>query len=132
MNIPSLNSNLDNFNNARTQQQDGAISGLRAIAEVDVAALSPSELEAIKAKTQEFEGLFIKMMFDEMRKSLNPPSSGSMAHDQGRDIFNDMLHDQYAQMLSRSGGIGIADMIFRQLTTPVIPASEIARRYGDN
>ena len=132
MSIPSLNTNLNNFNTAQAEKQEATLNGLRAVAEVDVTKLSPAELDAVKAKAQEFESLFIKMMFDEMRKSVKPASSGSAAHDQGRDIFNSMLHDQYAGLLSKTGGIGIADMIVKQLTTPVIPAGEVAKRYGNS
>jgi Rod binding domain-containing protein len=132
MELNSFNHNLENFNNSRLERAEATLNGIKSVAEVDVTNMTPAEIEAIRAKTQEFESLFIQMMFREMRNTLNPQSTGSNAMDQGRDMWNDMLNEQYSQVLSRSGGIGLADMVFRQLTTPVIPASEIAKRYNNS
>ncbi len=62
---------------------------------------------------QEFESLFAKQMLDSMRATLNREDDlfdGGMA----QDIFEDMLYEEYARMMSRTGSLGIADMIVRQ------------------
>ncbi len=61
------------------------------------------------------ESFFIK----EILKSANATSFSSeedfMAPGQSEEMFRDMLHDEYAGMISKGNGIGLADMLYRQL-----------------
>jgi peptidoglycan hydrolase FlgJ len=82
-----------------------------------------SRLEAV---AQEFESLFVKQMLDSMRDTLNKEEdifNGGMA----QDIFEDMLYDEYSRILSRSGSLGIADLLVEQyrgsVATPAAAAS---------
>jgi peptidoglycan hydrolase FlgJ len=66
---------------------------------------------------QDFEALIIKMMFlDPMRKNLKPEDdiTGSGT---GQDMYNDMLYDEYAKKLSSTGQFGIADMLYKELSS---------------
>lgn len=67
--------------------------------------------EALKVVAQQFEALFINMLLKNSRAS-------ALAEDvlggDKNDIYNDMHDQQMAQQLSRRG-IGIADMLVRQL-----------------
>ena len=67
--------------------------------------------QALKAAAQQFEALFINMLLKNSRAS-------ALAEDvlggDKNDIYNDMHDQQMAQQLSRRG-IGIADMLVRQL-----------------
>jgi peptidoglycan hydrolase FlgJ len=81
---------------------------------------------------REFESLFAKQMLDSMRATLNNGHdllNGGMAE----EIFNDMLYDEYARMMARTGSLGIADMIVRQyenaVTTGDAPAKRVAALY---
>lgn len=89
---------------------------------------SRTRLEAV---AKEFESLFAKQMLDSMRDTLNPDDdmfNGGMA----QDIFEDMLYEEYARMLSQEGGLGIADMIVQQFEGAGAPASpDAARRAAD-
>lgn len=88
-----------------------------------------SRLEAV---AKEFESLFAKQMLDSMRDTLNPDEdllNGGMA----QDIFEDMLYEEYARLLSQTGGLGIADLIVAQYEgtlTPAAPAEAVASAYG--
>jgi Rod binding domain-containing protein len=64
--------------------------------------------------SQEFEAIFIKQMLNVMRKSVN--KTGLMDGGMAEEIFEDMLYDEYAQNMAKSGSFGIADMIYRQLS----------------
>lgn len=68
--------------------------------------------EAKREVAQQFEALFIKMMLKSMREAGG--SDGLMDGPQG-DLYRDMHDEQLALHLSRSGGIGFADVILRQL-----------------
>ncbi len=67
--------------------------------------------DALKAAAKQFEALFINMLLKNARAS-------ALAEDvlggDKNDIYNDMHDQQLAQQLSQRG-IGIADMLVRQL-----------------
>jgi len=67
----------------------------------------------LRAAARQFESLFTKMMLESMRNaSFGDPMFGS---DQG-DMYQDMADDQLAVQLSQGRGIGLADMLIRQLS----------------
>jgi flagellar protein FlgJ len=67
----------------------------------------------LRAAAKQFESLFTKMMLQSMRNaSMGDPLFGS---DQG-DMYQDMADDQLAVQLSQGKGLGLADMLIRQLS----------------
>jgi flagellar protein FlgJ len=69
----------------------------------------PSTLREV---ARQFESIFTKMMLDSMRSaSFGDPMFGS---DQV-DMYQDMMDDQMAVQLSQGRGLGLADMLIRQL-----------------
>lgn len=68
--------------------------------------------EALRQAAREFESLFTTMMLKSMRSaSGDDPLFGS---DQA-DMYQDMFDQQMATQLSRGKGLGLADMLVRQL-----------------
>lgn len=64
----------------------------------------------------DFEALFIKQMLDVMRKTIHKEDSllnGGL----GQDVYEDMLYDQYAKKMASTAQFGLADMIYRQLSS---------------
>lgn len=81
-------------------------SALRKSARAD----DPSALREV---ARQFESIFTKMMLDGMRKaSFGDPLFGS---DQG-DMYQDMMDDQLSIEMSQGKGLGLADMLIRQLS----------------
>ena len=84
--------------------------------------------KVLREAAKQFESLVTKMMLESMRKaSFGDPMFGS---DQG-DMYQDMADDQLAMQLSQGRGLGLADMLIRQLsggavngTAPTEPANE--------
>lgn len=74
------------------------------------------------AVSKDFEAIFIKQMLNVMRKSVN--KTGLLDGGLAEEFFEDMLYDQYAQKMADSGSFGIADMIYRQLSTAAGPSHE--------
>jgi flagellar protein FlgJ len=76
--------------------------------------------ETLRAAAKQFESLFTKMMLESMRSaSFGDPLFGS---DQG-DMYQDMADDQLAVQLSQGRGLGLADMLIRQLSGGAMSAS---------
>lgn len=75
--------------------------------------------QALKTAAQQFESVFMNMMLKSMREAT--PQDGMMDSDQSR-LYTSMLDQQLAQNLS-GHGIGLADMLVKQLSRTGLSAS---------
>jgi flagellar protein FlgJ len=78
--------------------------------------------EAIKAVAKQFESVFMNMMLKSMREAT--PQDGMFDNDQSR-LYTSMLDQQLSQNLATKG-IGLADVLTRQLSnfsSPVMPSA---------
>ncbi len=132
MTIQNLTNPAAAIQSAQQPASENLMNQLRSVAEVDISKMSEKEKADLREKCREFESLFVKMMLDTMRKSIERTKNASAALEQGKDIYEEMLYGEYAKEISQSGALGVGDMIFRQLTTPVVSAAEIARRYSQH
>lgn len=62
---------------------------------------------------EEFESLFVKMMLDSMRDTLTDDTL--IPKNSGEKLFEDRLYDEYSRSISRTAGLGIAEMMYNQL-----------------
>lgn len=86
------------------------------------------DLESLKKATMEFETYFINMLFKEMRSSSE--GGGLIEKSQARSMFEGMLDEEMSKKMSEAGGIGLADMLFKNLqktyeAEPETPALDI-------
>lgn len=79
--------------------------------------------QALKVAAQQFESVFMNMMLKSMREAT--PQDGMMDSDQTR-MFTSMLDQQLSQSMS-GRGIGLADMLVKQLSRTGLsaPAAQI-------
>ncbi len=70
---------------------------------------------ALKAVAQQFEGIFVNMMLKSMREAT--PKDGMLDSEQG-NLYTQLFDQQLAQKLSTGKGLGVADMIVKQLRRP--------------
>ena len=68
---------------------------------------------ALKAVAQQFEGIFMNMMLKSMREAT--PKDGMLDSEQG-NLYTQLFDQQLAQKLSAGKGLGVADMLIKQLT----------------
>ncbi len=68
--------------------------------------------EALREVARQFESLFTTMMLKSMRQAT--PSDSLFGSDQ-QDFYQDLFDQQMATQLSRGKGLGLADMLVRQL-----------------
>jgi flagellar protein FlgJ len=61
----------------------------------------------------EMEALFIGTMLKQMRKTIE--ESDFFGKSLAKEIFSDMLYDEYAKLMAKSDQIGLARQIYKQL-----------------
>jgi len=82
--------------------------------------------EKLRAVCQELESLFLYRLLQEMRATV---PEGPL-HGEGEDVYNSIADQQVAMALAKGGGIGLAKMLYEQLSgenialpRPVSPAT---------
>ncbi len=65
---------------------------------------------------RDFEALFIKQMLDVMRKTVHKEDD-MLGGGLGQDVFEGMLYDQYAKKMAETAGFGLADTLYRQISS---------------
>jgi flagellar protein FlgJ len=79
---------------------------------------------ALKEAAKQFESLFTQMLLKSMREASKSFGDSMFGSDQA-DFYQSMFDDQMAVHLSQGKGLGLADLLFRQLAQP--SSSEMAR-----
>lgn len=118
------------FNGIRTGQALDRIKEQRNFAEIlrekiknERVPLSISPKESYSGKMPDkklldvcydMESLFIGNMLKSMRKTIL--ESGFFGKSIAKDIFQDMLYDEYAKSMARTGQLGLAQQIYNQLS----------------
>ena len=69
-------------------------------------------VDALRHAAQEFEAIFLAQVLGAMTQGLG---GDDLAGDGQGDVFRDMLNDEVAKLISRSGGIGVADAVLREM-----------------
>ncbi len=75
-------------------------------------AKTHSEAE-LKQVAQNFESIFIQMMFKEMRNSVE--KSNLFGNSQATEFFESMKDEEMSKQLAASGGIGLGNMVYQRL-----------------
>jgi flagellar protein FlgJ len=73
------------------------------------------EEQNVKAVAQQFESLFVSMMLKSMRAANKGFSEGNMLSSKDSEFYQEMFDSQLAVSLSSGRGIGLADVIEKQL-----------------
>jgi peptidoglycan hydrolase FlgJ len=75
--------------------------------------LTSTKQTKVRAAAQDFEAVFLNSMFQHMFTGISGdgPFGGSGAV----GVWRSMLTDEYAKSFAKSGGIGIADQVYRTL-----------------
>jgi peptidoglycan hydrolase FlgJ len=83
-----------------------------------------------KKVAQEFEAMFVGMMLKSMRETVGKDKLTGGGH--GEETFRSLLDQEYAQTAARQGGVGLAQMIEKELTRPgATPAALKGTGYAD-
>lgn len=70
---------------------------------------SPDE---IRATAEDFEAVFLAQMMEHM---MGETTQSSFGGGPGEKAFSSMLNEEYAKVLAKAGGIGLADSLAREM-----------------
>jgi Rod binding domain-containing protein len=76
-------------------------------------AIDAKDQAKIKATAQDFEAFFVTHAFEDMFADLS--SDPLFGGGEGEDIFKSFLLQEYGKQVAKAGGIGVSDMVQRQL-----------------
>lgn len=90
--------------------------------DADKTGLNDRQDKQLKDACRDFEALFLSIVLKQMRKTV--PKSDLFGSDPAEETFQEMMDDELGKSAARTSSVGIADMLYRQLT------SEMARGDG--
>lgn len=109
MSTPSLGkaTDIDMLNiNATTSGRLNAAQKAKLAAK----GASPEKMDEV---AQEFEAQFISQMLESMFSGVE--TNGALGGGESEETYRSMLIDQYGKLISRAGGIGVADHVKREM-----------------
>ena len=91
--------------------------------EVAVKSANDKKNEKLKKACQDFESILTGYMLKSMRSAVS--NSDLIEKNIGEDIFTDMLDDEYSKIASKTGKMGLADILYKQLDPKTSSGEEI-------
>jgi peptidoglycan hydrolase FlgJ len=110
MDISSINDYSNSINKVKNEQYTDKNNAFKNSLEE---AVANGDKEGIKNACVEFESYFLQLMFKEMRKT--DSSQGIFVKGQAEKLFQDMLDEENSKSYARAGGIGLAEMMIKNL-----------------
>lgn len=116
MQINSISSGYgtESVNIATQKRQAEFAEKLKQAEQLHAGQQTPQQQERLKTVCKDMESVFINYLLTQMRKTV--PESSLLGHSNQQKIMESMLDSEMAKKMSTAGGIGLADMIYRQLT----------------
>lgn len=113
MNISGISS-TSMVNNINTVQDKvtGDFAGTLAT-ETEKAQAAKDDTK-LKTTCKDMEAMFLNMMMADMRKTVD---KSTLVDSSKEDIMTSMLDTEVTKNMASAGGIGLADMLYRQLRT---------------
>ena len=81
--------------------------------DVDESKVDPAKRAQIRKSANEFENMFITQMMTHMFDGI--PVDETFGGGQGEEMFRSMLTAEYGKQVTKRGGLGIADQVYREL-----------------
>lgn len=73
----------------------------------------PAEVARTRRAAQDFEALFVHQILASMRQA--SVAGGGLLSGSGQKLYQDMMDDEVARAVSRAGGLGLADLLVRDI-----------------
>lgn len=108
----AFNSRLNSLSQSRMNNL--SFGGVADNAEKD------KELKKLDLACKDFESIFVFQMMKEMRKTIH--KTGLISGGQAEEIFSDMLDQERSINIAKNSSLGLANILFRQLSLAINPA----------
>lgn len=79
---------------------------------------------AIESTAQDFESVFLSQMMEHMFASV--PVNETFGGGQAEEIYRSFMMNEYGKLISRAGGIGIADYVKHEM----LRLQEVGAKHG--
>jgi len=89
------------------------LSAARLSQQPNLPNLNGVDMKRMRETAEDFESVFLTEMLRPMFENIE--ASAPFGGGAGEKIYRDMQVDEYGKALSRSGGIGLADSIMREM-----------------
>ena len=87
-----------------------------------------SQSDKVKEACRQFEAVLLRQILGEARKTVITSSGKGDSNETG--IYNDMINNQMADSISRSGAFGLAKSMESQLVRQILPKTESQSQSG--
>ena len=108
-----------------TKAADGSTGAASATA--SVGAHTDAEL---RKACEELESVFLEQLLKEMRRTV--PKDDLFGGGRGEDVFQSMFDQEIAKKMAGRGGIGLAEILYRQLSREAAPPSRLGGHHLGN
>jgi len=88
-------------------------SGPEANSGLPRAGMTPADQRRLRATAHEVESIFLAHMLKTMRQASG--SGKALLSGQGQRVYQEMMDEQMGRAMAKGGGIGLADMIVRDV-----------------
>jgi peptidoglycan hydrolase FlgJ len=88
---------------------------------------SISDTDKVAEVARQFEAVLLRQILQDIRKPVLAPAQGDGT---ANGIYADMINNQMADSISRSGGFGLAKILTAQLAHQVLPQAPAAPATG--
>lgn len=103
--------NANSFNGSNQVDSYTDLANLHSITELG----RTDKNQALGKVAEQFESMMVRMMMKSMREANSVFSEGNMFSSNEGDMYQDMFDDQIALSLSSGRGLGVAEVMIRQL-----------------
>ena len=93
------------FEIAQTQSQAAKLNG-------DLSKI-PNGKNAARQAADDFEAVFLNTIMESMWVGIE--TDGPFGGGHGEKVYRSMLNEEYSKAITQSGGIGIADQLYREI-----------------
>ncbi len=106
---------------------DSQLASLSSLQKSDSTAktgLDDRQQKRLKSACQDFEAMFLANMLKSMRKTVE--KTNLFGSDSGEETFQEMMDNEVSKAAAKTSSMGIADMMYRQVTNDLAKKAEAA------
>ncbi|MGE5633129.1 MAG: rod-binding protein [Caulobacteraceae bacterium] len=116
---PINSTSITDYNTSKAKAQEAQAGTFEQSIEK---AMEEKDEKKLKKACSDLESIFLNMMFKQMRSTIQ--KSDLLEDDSSEEMYEDMLYENYANEISKGKGVGLADMLYKQLAKSMGKESE--------